>query len=82
MSTLTVELPEDLDRDLAASKISEARLRDFIVEAVKVWLRQHQAEEQEPACSPWPKAFEGSAVSFADKLIVDNQELFDELARR
>ncbi len=74
---MTVQLPEDLDRELASRDISETLLNDFIVEAVKIWLRHHQAR---PA-SPWSRAFEGSGAAFADQLIEDNQELFDELAR-
>lgn len=77
MSTMTVQLPEDLDRELTSREISEARLNAFIVEAVKIWLRHRQAR---PAI-PWSSAFRGGGAAFADQLIEDNQELFDELAR-
>lgn len=80
MATLTVELPDQLATQLATDDGAQEQLKAFLVGAVEAWLRrQREISEDSPS---WSGAFEKSAVDFADQLIEDNRELFEELARR
>ena len=45
-------------------------------------LRKMIEQERVNARMAWGGAFESSAVEFADRLIDDNRELFEELANR
>ena len=70
-----------LAAELASSNVSEDCLNSFLVGAVEAWLRRRSvADELAPAS--WEGTFEDSAVAFVDQLIEDNQELFEELAKR
>ncbi len=81
MSTITLELPDHLTAELAASKIPVERLQAFLVSAVEGLLRRHQATVRDPGATPWTGAFEDRSMPFVRQLIEDNQELFEELAR-
>lgn len=80
MATLTIELPDHLARELATKSIPRERLDSFVVEALQAWLQRLKAAA--PGAVAWSGAFQGSAAKFVDQLIEDNQELFDELARK
>ena len=82
MSAITIELPEHLAAELAASKIPAERLNALLVGTLEAWLRRRETTARGGEARPWAGAFEDSAVTFVDQLIADNQDLFDELARR
>ncbi len=80
MATLTVELPDRLASQLATEAAERGKLEAFLVGAIEAWLRRQRRAGGESRS--WSGAFEESAVDFADQLIEDNRELFEELARR
>ena len=80
MATLRIELPDHLARELATKSIPRERLDSFVVEALQAWLSRLKAAA--PGTAGWSGSFHGSAVRFVGQLIEDNQELFDELARK
>ncbi|MDI6792769.1 MAG: hypothetical protein QME81_07890 [bacterium] len=83
MNTITVRLPKDVATQLETEHINKKQLDSFLVAAVKVWLIRCQADENSQLKAvkrPWSEAFQGSAVTFVDQLINENQSLFEELA--
>jgi hypothetical protein len=84
MDTITVRLPEDVVAQLEAERISEEQIGSFLVAALKAWLMRRQAASTPRGTPkrPWSEAFRDSAVAFAEQLIDENRELFEELARQ
>ena len=80
MATLKVEVPDRLAAKLAAEAGAQEHLQAFLVGAVEAWLRRQATAEGE--LSSWAGAFETTALDFVDQLVDENQELFEELARR
>jgi len=84
MDTITVRLPEDVVAQLEAERISEEQLGSFLVAALKAWLMRRQAASTSRGITkrPWSEVFRDSAVAFAEQLIDENRELFEELAKQ
>lgn len=80
MTTVTVKIPDHLAAKLTAERVARQQLEAFLVGAVEAWLRRRQGSS-EPSAS-WDGAFENSSADFVERLIEDNRELFEELAKR
>ncbi len=80
MATLTVEVPDHLATEIATDRAVRGHLDAFLIGAVEAWLRRQRSAPGESAA--WNDAFQTSAADFVEELIDDNQELFEELARR
>ena len=80
MATLKVEVPDRLAARLAAEAGVQEQLEAFLIGAVEAWLRRQ--ENARGTSTSWDGAFETTAVDFVDQLVEENQELFEELARR
>lgn len=80
MATLTVELPDHLATEIAAESSAREQLDAFLVGAVEAWLRRRRGSDETSAS--WDGAFTSNATDFVERLIDDNRELFEELARR
>jgi hypothetical protein len=72
--TLTIELPDSLIAQLNDRQIPEEEMKAVAVAALEVWLAQRD--------SPNGGRFTESAVPFVRRLIAENRELFDALAKR
>ncbi len=84
MTTITINLPDEVAAEIEAKHISQKQLDAFVVIAVKAWVNQHQVSTDVPKSvneHPWSAAFQDSAVDFVDQLIDENKALFEELAR-
>jgi hypothetical protein len=83
MTTVTIELPEDLTIELHDRHIPNEIVHQIVVQAIKDWLRNQgtsslpATEDTNESASP----FAESAIPFIDKLIDENRSLFDRLAR-
>ena len=75
MATLTIELPDSLLQQVYARKISPHRLENAIVHFVEVYLEESEATSQATE-STW-----SDPTEFARRVITNNRELFEELAR-
>lgn len=74
METLTLELPQTLAQQVQARGISQQGLNGMFIQMVQLFLKESQPEAS--ADSAWPDAAE-----FTHRLIANNKELFEELAR-
>jgi hypothetical protein len=72
--TLTIELPEALSAQFRERNIPEPEIRAVALAALEIWLAQPPTENG--------KRFGDSAVPFAQRLISQNRELFEALAKR
>ena len=84
MTTITITLPDDVARQIAAAHISEKQLDAFVVAAVKAWLHRRQVGKDVSHVMqerPWSEAFQEHADDFIDQLIDENRALFEELSR-
>ena len=83
MTTVTIELPEDLTIELRDRHIPDEIVHHIVVQAIKDWLHNEgtaslsAAENANGTASP----FAESAIPFIDKLIDENRSLFDRLAK-
>jgi len=80
MATLTIELPDELITELNEQQVSNEFIDLLIEQALRAWLRKGSAmplESEPDSTSP----FAQSAAEFAERLIEQNRELFQELAR-
>jgi len=75
MTTLTIELPDALVQQAHARKISPQRLERVIIRFVELYLEEADAASQ-TARSTW-----SDPAEFARRVIANNRELFEELAR-
>jgi hypothetical protein len=80
MATLTVELPDRLATEIAAQSSAREQLNAFVVGAVEAWLRRRRGSTEESGS--WDGAFKNDAADFVERLIENNWDLFEELARR
>jgi hypothetical protein len=71
---LTVELPDSLIEQLRARQISSAKIDAVATAALEIWLAQEHSRSN--------GRFSESAVPFVRRLIAENHELFDALAKR
>jgi len=84
MTTITISLPDEMAAQIKAEQISQEQLAAFVVAALKAWLHhRHGNKDLQPVVQgrPWSEAFQDSADAFMDRLIAENQELFEALAR-
>ena len=72
--TFTIELPDSLVEQFRERQISEEELRAVAVAALEIWLADRHATSD--------GRLSESAVPFAQRLIAENRELFEALARR
>jgi len=72
--TLTIELPDTLTRLLRARQIPEKEIKAVAQAAVEIWLAQPEAKND--------SRFAESAIPFIQRLIAQNRELFETLAKR
>ena len=72
--TLRIELPESLVEQLHERQIPEEKMKAVAIAALEVWIAQHQSTMG--GRSP------ESAVPFVRRLIAENRELFEALAKR
>ena len=83
MTTMTINLPDEVATQIEAEHISQEQLDAFVVTAVKAWLHHRQVSKglshvvQE---HPWSEAFQGCADDFMDQLLDENKALFEELS--
>ena len=75
MSTLTIELPETLSLEVQRNGVSLERLEQAVSDFVKVYLQ----EVKQTATAFQSEWSDGAA--FARRVIANNRELFEELAR-
>ncbi len=73
MTTLTIELPDTLANQFREQQISENELKAIAVAAWEIWLTQRGSKNG--------SRFAESAVPFARRLIAQNRELFELLAK-
>jgi hypothetical protein len=78
MTVFQLNLPEKITAELAAEGITKKELDAFLVAAIEAWLARRQSSQ---SSFSWSNAFQESAVAFADQLIEENQNLFEELAQ-
>jgi len=71
--TLSIKLPEKLANEFSARQISENDIQKVVVATLEIWLKQND--------SPNRSRFGESAVPFVYRLITQNRELFETLAR-
>lgn len=76
MTTLTIELPEPLAQQAQAHGISPERLEEAIIHFVRIYLGENQEAE---LLATGSGLMDGS--QFARRVIGDNRELFEKLAR-
>jgi hypothetical protein len=84
MTTITINLPDEVAAQIEAKHISQQQLDAFIVTVVKAWLNRRQVSQDVQNIvkdRPWSEAFQDSAVDFVDQLIDENKALFEELSR-
>lgn len=79
MVTLTLELPENLAQQLREKQIAEQEVKAVALAALEIWLAQ---KEQPELAETEGGRFSKSAVPFIQRLISQNQELFEILAQR
>ena len=72
--TLTIELPDSLIAQLNERRIPEEEIKAVAVAALEIWLAQQHSTNG--------GRFTESAVPFVRRLIAENRDLFDALAKR
>jgi hypothetical protein len=72
--TLTIELPDSLIAQLNERQIPEEEMKAVAVAALEIWLAQPHSTNG--------GRFTESAVPFVRRLIAENRDLFDALAKR
>lgn len=79
--TVTIELPESVAQELDQRHISSHQVRAFVIEVVEAWLRVQSTESTSDVANNQASRFAGAAVPFAEKLVRENRELFERLAK-
>jgi len=72
--TLTIELPNSLIEQVNERHIQEEELKSVAIAALEIWLAQDRSTNG--------GRFSESAVPFVRRLIAENRDLFEALARR
>lgn len=80
MVTLTLELPDNLAQQLREKQVAEQEVKAVALAALEIWLAQR--EQPEIVGTDHYGRFSESAVPFIQRLISQNQELFEILAQR
>ncbi len=85
MATLTIELPDELMRELNHRQTSNRMIQALVEESLRTWLHKttNSAEgTEQPAASPFNEsAFNESAFPFVEQLIDENFSLFERLSK-
>jgi len=82
MSTLTIELPETLSQVVRTRNVPVEEVQAVAVIAVENWLRiRSDRVAKGHGQGKGRSRFRASAVPFVEKLIQENRELFEQLAR-
>jgi hypothetical protein len=76
MSTLTIELPETVGLEIQRRGIPVQQLQKAITSFVEIYVR-----EAKPAWTTSPVSGWSDGAEFARRVIANNRELFEELAR-
>lgn len=71
---LTIELPDTLSEQFREREIPKEEIEAVVLATLEIWLAGQPAENGE--------RFNESAVPFVQRLIAQNRELFETLARR
>lgn len=80
--TLTIELPDELAQRLQGRGISQERLEKVVTQFVQELLREWEDETStDPTETATPQLTWSNGTDFARRVIANNRELFDELAR-
>ena len=72
--TLAIELPNTLSEEFRARQIPEKEIKAVVVAALEIWMAQQPADKS--------ARFSESAAPFVPRLIAQNRELFENLAKR
>jgi hypothetical protein len=80
MESLLIALPERLQQQAEEQGISQQRLQELVIQVVEAYLLESQ-EHIDKATSQSSVNKWGDAKSFARRVIANNRELFDELAK-
>ena len=72
--TLAIELPSTLSEEFRLRQIPEKEIKAVVVAALEIWMAQQPINPE--------NRFSESAVPFVQKLISQNRELFESLAKR
>jgi hypothetical protein len=72
--TLTIEVPDSLVEQLRELQIPEEEMKAVAIAALEIWLAQQYSTNGGP--------FTESAVPFVRRLIAENRDIFDVLAKR
>jgi hypothetical protein len=78
ITTLTVDLPEDVIDQLEHRAVSDKEVQLVMIQAIRDWLRKELDESASQ--NQQPSRFAESAVPYIDQLIDENRSLFDRLA--
>lgn len=78
MSTLTLELPDTLANQLRQQEISQKEIQAIVIATLETWL----ASLGQNSTPQNQGRFAESGTVFARRLIQQNRELFETLARR
>lgn len=81
MDRMTIELPESVTQELDNRRIPEPQVRAFVVQVVEAWLRVKDQPEASNNESRPQSRFAESAVPFAERLVRENRQLFEQLAK-
>ncbi|HRQ37967.1 MAG TPA: hypothetical protein PLD25_08640 [Chloroflexota bacterium] len=79
MTTVTINLPDQLANELEKLQISEEVVQSVALAALEIWLSQPNIETVPKSST---KRFEESAMPFVQDLIAKNRALFEVLAQR
>jgi hypothetical protein len=71
---LTIELPENLNKQLRERHVPEEEIKAVVLAALEIWLAEQPPTKDGP--------FTASAITFIRRLIAQNRELFEMLAQR
>jgi len=80
MSIMTIELPNVLVEAIHDQDVSLEEIQPVIVKAVEDWLQNRPNRKTGAAENVRSSRFEEDATRFANKLIAQNRELFEQLA--
>ena len=80
MATLTIDLPDELAQQIQGLGIPQKRLETVVARVVQEFLREWD-EAASSAEGVEPPATWSDATVFARRVIANNRDLFDELAR-
>jgi len=79
MTTLTIELPEELTVALHDRQIPDRVVHQFVGQAVKLWLQSDSLLTSQGSGAS-SSMFSESALPFVERLLDENQALFERLA--